>query len=117
MLYLLRVFVIDCVKTEHRAVAYGLTTFPYLVTPFAGPAIAEAYLKHSSWRWAFGTFAILVPVAGTIMAVLIVWGRSTVAKAEIAATSSTKSTGNTFLQYAIDFDGKFYKLLYFLYSY
>ncbi|KAJ6782037.1 hypothetical protein PWT90_08981 [Aphanocladium album] len=73
-LYLLRVLVVDCVHTEHRAIAYGLTTFPYLVTPFAGPPMAASYLKHSSWRWVFGAFAILVPAVGAVLSALLLWG-------------------------------------------
>lgn len=28
---------------------------------FAGPAIAEEFIKHSTWRWAYGSFCIIVP--------------------------------------------------------
>lgn len=96
LLYLLRVFVVDCVGTKHRAVAYGLTTFPYLVTPFAGPPMAAAYIHNSGWRWAFGTFAIMVPVVGAIMATLIVWGRR---------TEESSRPSKSFREYLIEFDG------------
>lgn len=104
LLYLLRVFVVDCASPRRRALAYGFTTLPYLVTPFAGPSMAEAFLKHSSWRWAFWAFAIMVPVSGGIMVLIMIWGQSTVEKPAHGLSQPARRT-KSLREYVIEFDG------------
>ncbi|CEJ92419.1 hypothetical protein VHEMI08073 [[Torrubiella] hemipterigena] len=86
--YILRLLIIDTVKKQHQAVAFGLTTVPYLITPFAGPPMAQAFLEGPGWRWAYGSFAIVMPVFGIAMVIVLVIGersakRQTVHKSKL----------------------------------
>jgi MFS family permease len=40
-----------------------LPEFPFLVTVWLGPTIADAVLRSSSWRWGYGMWAIILPAA------------------------------------------------------
>jgi len=42
-------------------IVFGLNSTAYIGNTFAGPALAQLFLEHSSFRLAFGTFAIIVP--------------------------------------------------------
>ncbi|KAG9243614.1 siderophore iron transporter-like protein [Calycina marina] len=62
MAYVLDVFMADTSSLKNRALVFGFSTTPYIVTTFAGPRAAESFLKTSGWRWAYGTFTIVTPV-------------------------------------------------------
>lgn len=57
----LDVFVADTSGLRNRAFAFGFASTPFICTAFTGPIAAESFLKHASWRWAYGTFAIVTP--------------------------------------------------------
>lgn len=105
LLYLLRLLVIDTVKKQNQAVAFGLTTFPYLFTPFTGPPMAQAFLEGSGWRWAYGTFSIVMPIFGLAMAIVIVFGERSVKKQQQRNTANRPLTWKRIADYLIDFDG------------
>ncbi|EOD50855.1 putative siderophore iron transporter mirb protein [Neofusicoccum parvum UCRNP2] len=52
--YILHVFMADVSTLRNRALAFGFATTPYLLTAFAGPALAQWFQKNSTWRWAEG---------------------------------------------------------------
>lgn len=57
-------FARDITSLINRAFYLGLTATPYVVTTWAGPAIANSLLAVSktNWRWGYGAFAITTPV-------------------------------------------------------
>ncbi|KAH7116131.1 major facilitator superfamily domain-containing protein [Dendryphion nanum] len=60
--YSIDVFTSDLTSLRNRGIMFGLNATPGLATMFAGPAIAQEFLEHSTWRWAYGSFCIIVPV-------------------------------------------------------
>lgn len=47
--------------------------YVYFITPFAGPAIAQAYYKARIWRWAFGSLAIILPAIAAALLLMYIW--------------------------------------------
>lgn len=61
----------DSTKLQNRGFAYAFTSSPYMITAFAGPKSSEAFLNNVSWRWAFGSFTIVLPVVAAPMYILL----------------------------------------------
>ncbi|KAE8554213.1 hypothetical protein EYB25_002751 [Talaromyces marneffei] len=66
--FILTVFVADASGLRNRAFAYAFIGTPTICTAFTGSLVAESFITHSTWRWAYGCFAIItcafiVPVA------------------------------------------------------
>ena len=78
-----------------------------MVTAFAGPKAAEAFLYHVNWRWGFGCFCIVLPV---IAAPLYILFSLNLRKAKKTGVLVESSSNRTFLQTLkwglIEFDGK-----------
>jgi MFS family permease len=58
-----QVFIADSSDLLNRAFLTLLPEFPFLVTVWLGPTIADAVLRSSSWRWGYGMWAIILPAA------------------------------------------------------
>lgn len=58
-----QVFIADSSDLLNRAFLALLPEFPFLVTVWLGPTIADAVLRTSSWRWGYGMWAIILPAA------------------------------------------------------
>ncbi|KAF4763374.1 hypothetical protein HAV15_000716 [Penicillium sp. str.  len=57
--FILTVFVADASGLRNRAFVYAFIGTPTICTAFVGPLVAQAFLVHSTWRWAYGCFAII----------------------------------------------------------
>lgn len=71
MTYSVDVITADTSTLKSRAVAHAFTQSPYLVTSFAGPTAAQRFYTAARWRWAFGGFAIILPVVATPLVVIL----------------------------------------------
>ncbi|KAJ5721079.1 uncharacterized protein N7483_009013 [Penicillium malachiteum] len=58
-----QVFIADSSDLLNRAFLALLPEFPFLVTVWLGPTIADAVLRNTSWRWGYGMWAIILPAA------------------------------------------------------
>ncbi|KAL1870000.1 hypothetical protein VTK73DRAFT_2843 [Phialemonium thermophilum] len=63
LLYSINIFVADTTALRNRGLMTALTSSPNIVTTWLGGPISEAFLRGPGWRWCFGAFAIIVPVA------------------------------------------------------
>ncbi|EAW12138.1 putative MFS siderophore iron transporter [Aspergillus clavatus NRRL 1] len=72
IIFSIDVITIDTSSLRDRGLAFAFTSSPYIITAFAGPAAAEQFYE-SNWRWAYGCFAIVLPVMATPMFVLLRW--------------------------------------------
>lgn len=82
-----------------------------MVTAFAGPAAAQQFLYHVSWRWGFGCFCIMLPVIAAPMYLMFRWNLK---KAKMAGILVNKTSDLTVLQRIqwglVEFDGEFLDL-------
>ncbi|KAI5118116.1 hypothetical protein M0805_003470 [Coniferiporia weirii] len=70
---LTQIIIADLTTLKWRALVSSFTSLPFLVNGFVGPNIATSVLKHSSWRWGYGMFAILVPATLLPLIITLFW--------------------------------------------
>lgn len=58
-----QIFIADTSDLLNRALWSSLPDVPFLVTVWIGAPIANSLLTHTSWRWGYGIWAIVLPVA------------------------------------------------------
>lgn len=58
-----QIFIADTSDLLNRALFSSLPDIPFLITVWAGPAIANSVLAHASWRWGYGIWTIVLPTA------------------------------------------------------
>ncbi|CAG7972773.1 unnamed protein product [Penicillium olsonii] len=69
--FILGIFVADATGLRNRAFATAFIGTPTLCTAFAGPLAAQAFYTHSTWRWAYGCFAIIIFVVFVPLALVL----------------------------------------------
>ncbi|KAI2642808.1 siderophore iron transporter mirC [Xylaria nigripes] len=57
-----QVFIADTTNMPNRALFSSLPDTPFLVTTWIGSIIGGAIVASSTWRWAYGIWAIILPV-------------------------------------------------------
>lgn len=104
--YIVDVFVADMTTLRNRSIIYGLNYMPTIATVFAGPAAAEAFLNHSNFRWAFGSFCIILPVICVPVFTSFIINHK---KAKKFGVAPKRDSGRTWAEslkhYLIQFDG------------
>ena len=58
-----QIFIADTSDLLNRALFSSLPDIPFIATVWAGPAAAEDLLTHTSWRWGYGIWTIIIPAA------------------------------------------------------
>jgi MFS family permease len=108
MAYILDVIVADTSSLKNRALMFSYTTSPYLLTTFTGSRAASAYYEHSSFRWAFGSFAIITPfVCAPFVITLFLEQRKNPANAPSEKQESGRTFYQSIIHYCVEFDRKF----------
>ncbi|ODQ55505.1 MFS general substrate transporter [Saitoella complicata NRRL Y-17804] len=67
-----QIIIADTSSLLNRALLSSIPDFPYLVTVWMGPPIAQAFLDHSSWRWGYGVWCVIVPAVAAPL-ILSLW--------------------------------------------
>ena len=60
---LVQIFIADTSDLLNRALFSSLPDVPFLITVWVGPPIANSLLANSTWRWGYGIWSIVLPVA------------------------------------------------------
>ncbi|KAI9706769.1 MAG: hypothetical protein M1820_004739 [Bogoriella megaspora] len=58
-----QVFIADTSDLLNRALFSTIPDIPFLITVWVGPPVADSLLNHATWRWGYGIWAIVLPVA------------------------------------------------------
>ena len=58
-----QIFIADTSDLLNRALFSSLPDIPFLITVWIGAPIAQNLLSHTTWRWGYGLWAIILPVA------------------------------------------------------
>ena len=105
--YVLDVFIADTSSLKWRGLMFAFSTSPYIATAFAGPSAANSFYLHSTWRWAYGTFAIITPVMCAPF-LWVFWYNQRLARKQGILIDRREASGRTWYQslrhYAIEFD-------------
>jgi MFS family permease len=101
---------VDTTSLRNRGIAFAFTSSPYMITAFAGPRAAQAFeLNVGSWRWAFGTFAIITPFMAIPLFTMLKVNLNKAKKAGLMpaeAISSGRTFSQTLRHIAVEFDSK-----------
>ena len=57
---ILDIFVADTSGLRNRAFAIAFVNTPFICTAFTAPLLGAAFLNHSTWRWGYGSFIIIM---------------------------------------------------------
>ncbi|KAG2207990.1 hypothetical protein INT46_010356, partial [Mucor plumbeus] len=105
MTFSVDVITADSSKLKNRGLAYAFTSSPYIITAFAGAKAAEGFYYNISWRWGFGTFAIVFPIVAAPLYFIL---KFNLRKAKKENNLVEEKSGRTFLQsvwhFIIEFD-------------
>ncbi|KAG9252929.1 major facilitator superfamily domain-containing protein [Emericellopsis atlantica] len=71
-IYVITVMLADMTTLTNRAIIYGIQQTPRIVATFVSPRIADAFYTHVNFRWAYGSFIIIlatcsVPAMGNMV--------------------------------------------------
>ncbi|EOD50332.1 putative siderophore iron transporter mirb protein [Neofusicoccum parvum UCRNP2] len=105
--YVLQVFLADTTSLRNRALAFSLSTTPYILTTFAGPAVAQWFQDNSSWRWAYIIFAIITPLVSLPIIYLLFYTKRIAIRKGILKPNELKRKEPWLVQaqkFAIQFD-------------
>ncbi|CCH46047.1 Siderophore iron transporter [Wickerhamomyces ciferrii] len=63
----------DLTPLKYRGLLIGILGSPYLITTWFSGLIVEAILGRDHWRWGYGMFAIIMPVAISPAIIIMMW--------------------------------------------
>ncbi|TIA61220.1 MFS general substrate transporter [Aureobasidium pullulans] len=63
MYYVMTVFIADTTRLKHRILMLAISQTPFICTAFTTPYAVSSFVSGAGWRWGYGTFAIVTPVA------------------------------------------------------
>lgn len=85
-----QVFIADSSDLLNRALFALLPEFPFLVTVWIGPVIADAILRQSSWRWGYGMWAIILPATFLPLALSLLFNQRKAKRLRLIRTKAHK---------------------------
>ncbi|KAF9234946.1 major facilitator superfamily domain-containing protein [Melanogaster broomeanus] len=77
---LTQIIIADITTLEWRGLVASLVSAPFLVNAFIGSNISAYVIEHAGWRWGYGMFAILVPVALAPLIITLLWAERKASK-------------------------------------
>lgn len=102
--FIMDVFVADTSGLRNRAFAFAFVSTPFICTAFTGPLAAQAYLNHSTWRWAIGSFVIIMFFIFTPLAIIFKFFQR---KAEKMGLFVREKSGRTAVQSIVHYIHEF----------
>ncbi|KUJ12625.1 MFS general substrate transporter [Mollisia scopiformis] len=61
------IIISDITTARWRGLGIGVSFFPFLLMPWIAAFITESVVDGIGWRWGIGMFAILMPIAGSLI--------------------------------------------------
>ncbi|EXJ84796.1 hypothetical protein A1O3_05468 [Capronia epimyces CBS 606.96] len=103
--YSLSVFVADTSTLRTRGLMQAIVSSPNLITCWLAGPISSGFLDGPGWRWAFGTFTILVPAITLPLYGLLLKNYCKAQKLGLVPKTDSHRTGlQSFFYYARQFD-------------
>jgi hypothetical protein len=90
-------------------IMYGIFTTPTIASVFAGPKAAQLFHDHSTWRWAFGAFTIILVAFCIPPGFIFLWSIRECKKRGIypERANTSRSSMKTFKYHFVQFDVSF----------
>ncbi|EFX05726.1 siderochrome-iron transporter [Grosmannia clavigera kw1407] len=103
--FILSIFVADSAGLRNRAFAYAFIGTPSICTAFTGSLIAQAFYEHSTWRWSYGCFVIIVFFTFTPLTLVLKFYQRKAEKMGLyVRTRSGRTTWQSVVHYFYEFD-------------
>ena len=104
-----QIFIADTSDLLNRALFSSLPDLPFLVTVWIGAPIAQNLLSYTTWRWGYGLWAIVLPVAFLPLALALLLNLRKASKQGVLSASPFSSvsivSGLKHLWYELDVMG------------
>lgn len=85
-----QIFIADTSDLLNRALFSTLPDLPFLVTVWVGPPLAQNLLGNTTWRWGYGIWTIVLPVAFLPLALALLFNMRKAAKQGLLPPSPWK---------------------------
>lgn len=106
-----QIFIADTSNLLNRALFSSFPDLPFLVTVWVGAPIAQSILDHSTWRWGYGIWAIVLPVAFMPLLMSLWWNQRKAARLGQLPPSIFKGQSVLAILKTLWFDLDFFGLL------
>jgi MFS family permease len=107
VLYVTDVMVADITSLKNRMIIFTINGTPRIASTFAGPAIANLFLEHGNWRWAFGAFIfIFIACSLPAMGIMVFMYRKAKAAGIIVKHKSNRNVLQSISHHFVQFDSK-----------
>jgi MFS family permease len=108
LLYVIDVTLADMTTLKNRMLMLTINGTPTIAATFAGPAIAELFYLHSTFRWGFGALlVILVGVTFPVALVMLYNERKANKLGVLPEKVSERTVYQSIKYYFIQFDGSY----------
>lgn len=87
---LIQIFIADTSDLLNRALFSSLPDVPFLITVWVGPPIANSILAHTTWRWGYGLWTLVLPAAFMPLALALVLNMRKAARLHLLPPSPWK---------------------------
>lgn len=87
---LIQIFIADTSDLLNRALIVTLPDVPFLVNVWIGPPLADTILRRLDWRWGYGIWAVVLPVAFLPLALILFINQRKAAKRGLLPPSPFK---------------------------
>ncbi|KAJ7685349.1 drug:h+ antiporter [Mycena polygramma] len=101
---LTQVVIADITTLKWRGLVLSLNSLPFLINAFVGSNISAAIIEHAGWRWGYGMFVILIPVALSPLIITLLWSEHITRGLAIASDRPNKTYMQSFLDTAEELD-------------
>jgi MFS family permease len=101
---IMSIFVADTSGLRNRAFAFAFVSTPFICTAFTAPLLGAAYLNHSTWRWGYGSFTIIMLCVFMPLVVVFKYYQR---KAEKLGLYKRESSGRTTFQSIVHYFHEF----------
>jgi hypothetical protein len=114
--YVIGIFVADTSRLKNRGLMFAFLSSPFMITAWLSGPLASAFLGIETidgkavvagigWRWAYGTFAIIVPIVSLPLFVLFQWNYKKALKAGLITIEKSERTfAQSVKYYFVEFD-------------
>ncbi|KAG9516985.1 MFS general substrate transporter, partial [Aureobasidium melanogenum] len=106
MYYVLTVFIADTTRLKHRVLMLAISQTPFICTAFTTPYAVSSFVNGAGWRWGYGTFAIVTPVACLPLCGIFLYYQRKAEKMGLYKKTESPSLGfyGTIVHYWVEFD-------------
>lgn len=106
MYYVMTVFIADTTRLKHRILMLAISQTPFICTAFTTPYAVSSFVSGAGWRWGYGTFAIVTPVACLPLCGIFLYYQRKAEKMGLYKRTESPVRGwyQTIVHYWIEFD-------------